>query len=167
MRLQMKALNKKSKSIIFLLVFFIPVIALSSISAKGLYERDFAVYEMSFVHAEYLDADGDGLEDDTRFSVYTYLNQEIFDGSLIRLDCNFEIILPSNKTFYYHGYIRLYSVSCTIQFDVYDTVSEPGWYTINFSSSVRLFNVKYTCFCTTIFDPPTGTEGGAGPTIGL
>jgi len=164
----MKALNKKSKSIIFLLVFLIPVIALSSISARGLYERDFSVYEMSFVHAEYLDADGDGFEDDTRFSVYTYFNPEFFDGSLIRLDCNFEIILPSNASFAFHGYIRLYSVSGTIQINAYNTVIEPGWYTINFSSSVKMYNIKYTCFCTIIFDPPTGHPvGGGTPTIGL
>ncbi|MHA1126015.1 MAG: hypothetical protein ACTSSB_07500 [Candidatus Heimdallarchaeota archaeon] len=164
----MKVLNKKSKSIIFLLVFLIPVIALSSISASGILERDFSVYEMSFVHAEYLDADGDGLEDDTRFSVYTYFNPEFFDGSIIRLDCNFEIILPSGITFYYHGFIRMNSVSCTIQIDAFNTVSEPGWYTINFSSYVKIYNVKFTCFCTTIFDPPTGhPEGGGTPTIGL
>jgi hypothetical protein len=164
----MKVLNKKSKSIIFLIVFLIPVIALSSISVRGLFERNFNVYEMSFVHAEYLDADGDGYEDDTRFSVYTYFNPEFFDGSLIRLDCNFEIILPSNKTFYFHGFIRMYSVSSTIQIDAYNTVTEPGWYTINFSSSVKIYNIKYTCFCSIIFDPPTGQgEGGGIPTIGL
>ena len=164
----MKVSNKKSKNIIFLLVFLIPVIAISSISTSGILERDFSVYEMSFVHAEYLDADGDGMEDDTRFSVFIYFNPEFFDGSLIRLDCNFEIILPSNKTFYFHGFIRMNSVSSTIQIDAYNTVTEPGWYTINFSSNVKIYNIKYTCFCTIIFDPPTGgDEGTGGPSIGF
>jgi len=99
--------------------------------------------------------------------VYVFFNPLYFDGSLIHLDCYFEIILPSNTTYAYKGYIRLPSESCIIQFDVYNTVTEPGWYTINFESSVKIKMIKYTCFCTTIFDPPTEAPGGGGPTIGF
>ena len=61
------------------------------------------------------------------------------------------------------------SIDCVIQFDVYNTVTEPGWYTINFHSSVRVYNLKYTCYCTTIFDPPETAkpEGGGAPGISL
>jgi len=164
----MKILNKKIKSIIFLVFIFIPILIFSSISVNGVTRSNNDVYEMTFIHAEYLDADGDGNEDDTRFIVDLYFNPNYFDGSVERLDCYFEIILPSGITFAYKGHIHLYSVSCMIQFDVFDTVSEPGWYTINFSSYIQIQMLKYTCFCTTIFDPPTGhPEGGGTPTIDL
>ncbi|HUT79941.1 MAG TPA: hypothetical protein VMZ29_01965 [Candidatus Bathyarchaeia archaeon] len=158
-------LDKKTISILLLILFtFLP---LSLTNTQGLQTRDVAVYEMSFIHAEYLDADLDGYEDDTRFSVYVYFNPDIFDESDIRLDCLFEIILPSNTTFTFKGYIRLNSVSCIIQFDVYNTVTEPGWYTINFYSYVKIQMYKFTSFCTIIFDPPTGIGGGGAPTLEL
>ncbi|MBY8993616.1 MAG: hypothetical protein KGD59_03630 [Candidatus Heimdallarchaeota archaeon] len=164
----MKIHNKKFLGIVFLVFFTLLILPTSILSIKGYSTRNPFVYEMSFIHAEYLDADIDGAEDDTRFSVNVYFNPEYFSGSQIRLDCLFEIILPSNSTFTFKGYIRFDSVSCVIQFDVYNTVTEPGWYTINFSSYVRIQNIKYTCFCSIIFDPPTGTgEGGGIPTIGL
>ncbi|MBN1329938.1 MAG: hypothetical protein JXA54_10740 [Candidatus Heimdallarchaeota archaeon] len=158
-------LDKKTVSIILVILFtFLPT---SLTNTQGLQTRDYTVYEMSFIHAEYLDADLDGYEDDTRFLVDIYLNPDIFDGSEIRLDCLFEIILPSNTTYTFKGYIRFNSVSCIIQFDVYNTVTEPGWYTINFYSYVKVQMTKYTSFCTTIFDPPTGIGGGGAPTVGL
>jgi hypothetical protein len=164
----MKFRNKKLLGIISLLFLTLIILPTTVTTIKGYNTRNLAVYEMSFIHAEYLDADLDGVEDDTRFSVDVYFNPEFFDGSLVKLDCLFEIILPSGLTYTFKGYIRLNSISCIIQFDVYNTVTEPGWYTINFYSSVRLFNIRYTCFCTTIFDPPTGTGEGAGsPSIGL
>ncbi|NHJ48998.1 MAG: hypothetical protein FK733_14525 [Asgard group archaeon] len=164
----MKITNKKILITFLLLIIAVPIISFSITNAQAYNTRDFGIYEMTFTHAEYLDADLDGSEDDTRFSVYVYFNPEFFDGSIVKLDCLFEIILPSGITHTFKGYIRLESRSCTIQFDVYNTVTEPGWYTINFYSSVRIFNLRYTCFCTTIFDPPTGTgEGGGTPTIGF
>ncbi len=165
----MKIRSKKFFGIVSLLFFTLLILPTTITTSKAYSIRNPAVYEMTFIHAEYLDADLDGLEDDTRFSVDVYFNKDYFDGSIIRLDCLFEIILPSELTYTFKGYIRLESTSCIIQFDVYNTVTESGWYTINFYSYVRIYNIKYTCFCTTIFDPPTGTgEGdGAGPTIGL
>ncbi len=158
-------LDRKIIGVILLVLFtFLPT---SLTNTQGLQTRDLAVYEMSFIHAEYLDADMDGYEDDTRFSVNVYFNPDIFDGSEIRLDCLFEIILPSNTTYTFKGYIRLDSVSCVILFDVYNTVTEPGWYTINFYSYVKIQSIKYTSFCTIIFDPPTGIGGGGAPTVGL
>ncbi|MHA1212013.1 MAG: hypothetical protein ACTSSH_06095 [Candidatus Heimdallarchaeota archaeon] len=165
----MKVINKRSLTITFLFLVTLFLLPVTIRTTSGLNERNPAVYEMTFLHAEYLDADMDGLEDDTRFSVLVFFNPEFFDGSVVKLDCLFEIILPSNATFTFKGYIRLESLDCIIQFDVYNTVTEPGWYTINFSSSVRLFNIRYTCYCTIIFDPPTGGgEGdGGGPEVFL
>lgn len=164
----MKVLSKKFLRIIFLVFFTLIILPTTYLTVKGLQMRNPSVYEMTFINAEYLDADLDGFEDDTRFSVSVYFNPEYFDGTAERLDCLFEIILPSGAIFTFKGYIRFESVSCIIQFDVYNTVTEPGWYTINFYSYVRIYNIKYTCFCTTIFDPPTGTpEGGGAPGIGL
>jgi hypothetical protein len=164
----MKIRNKKFLGIVFLLFFTLLILPTSILSIQGYTTRNLSVYEMSFIHAEYMDADLDGYEDDTRFSVDVYFNPEYFDGSLIKLECLFEIILPSEASFTFKGYIRLDSVSCVIQFDAYNTVTEPGWYTINFSSFVRLYNMRYTCYCSIIFDPPTGQgEGGGAPLIDL
>ena len=163
----MKKINKNLLKIIVPIIFTLLIAPTIALRTHAYDTRQPDVYDMAFIHAEYLDADDDGLEDDTRFSVDVFFNPLYFDGSEIRLDCYFEIILPSNTTFAYKGFIKLDSVSCVIQFDVYNTVTEPGWYTINFESSVRLQMLKYTCFCTTIFDPPDGTEGGGGPSIGL
>ncbi|NHK32554.1 MAG: hypothetical protein FK730_14470 [Asgard group archaeon] len=164
----MKLLNKKNLRIIFLLFFTLIILPTTYLTVNALQVRNPAVYEMSFIHAEYLDADLDGIEDDTRFSVFVYFDPDYFDGSIKKLDCLFEIIIPSGAMFTFKGYIRLETIDCIIQFDVYNTVSESGWYTINFYSYVRIYNIKYTCFCSTIFDPPTGTpEGGGAPGISL
>ncbi len=163
----MKKTNKNFLKITILLFFTLIIVPTTVLQIHAYDTRIPDVYDMSFIHAEYLDADEDGSEDDTRFLVYVFFNPLYFDGSLIHLDCYFEIILPSNTTYAYKGYIRLPSESCIIQFDVYNTVTEPGWYTINFESSVKIKMIKYTCFCTTIFDPPTEAPGGGGPTIGF
>ncbi|MHA1461927.1 MAG: hypothetical protein ACTSQ0_02545 [Candidatus Heimdallarchaeota archaeon] len=161
----MKKTNKNFLKIAILLLFTLIIVPATVLQTHAYDTRIPDVYNMSFIHAEYLDADEDGVEDDTRFLVDVYFNPLYFDGSLIRLDCYFEIILPSGITFAYRGFIKLASDSCIIQFDVYNTVTEPGWYTINFDSSVKIQMIKYTCFCTTIFDPPTEAPGGGGPTI--
>ncbi len=163
----MKKTNKNFLKIVILLLFILIIVPTTVLRLQAYDTRIPEVYNMSFIHAEYLDADKDHYEDDTRFLVEVYFNTLYFDGSLIRLDCYFEIILPSGITFAYKGFIKLASKSCVIQFDVYNTVTEPGWYTINFESSVKIQMIKYTCFCTTIFDPPTGTGGGGGPTIDI
>ncbi|NHJ85560.1 MAG: hypothetical protein FK734_08865 [Asgard group archaeon] len=165
----MKILNKKYLTLGSLLFLSLILLPTSIINTNGiLEERNPAVYEMSFIHAEYMDADLDGYEDDTRFSVFVDFNTEFFDTTSLRIDCLFEIILPSETTYTFKGYIRLEPIDCVIRFDVYNTVTESGWYTINFYSSVKLYNVKYTCFCTIIFDPPTGTgEGGGTSSIDL
>ena len=163
----MKKTNKNFLKIAILLLFTLIIVPATVLQTHAYDTRIPDVYNMSFIHAEYLDADEDGIEDDTRFLVDVHFNPLYFDGSLIRLDCYFEIILPSNTTFAYRGFIKLASDSCIIQFDVYNTVTEPGWYTINFDSSVKIQMIKYTCFCTTIFDPPTETPAGGGPTIGF
>jgi len=164
----MKFRSKKFLGIVFILFLILLILPITVTTIKGYSTRNPAVYEMTFIHAEYLDADLDGVEDDTRFSVDVYFSPDYFDGSFVRLDCLFEIILPSGLTYTFKGYLRLDSLSCVIQFNAYNTVTEPGWYTINFNSYVRIYNIKYTSFCTIIFDPPTGTgEGGGVPTIGL
>lgn len=163
----MKKTNKNFLKIVILLLFTLIIVPTTVLRIQAYDTRIPEVYNMSFIHAEYLDADKDHYEDDTRFLVEVYFNSLYFDGSLIRLDCYFEIILPSGITFAYKGFIKLAAKSCVIQFDVYNTVTEPGWYTINFESSVKIQMIKYTCFCTTIFDPPTGTGGGGGPTIDI
>lgn len=143
------------------------MISTTNISAFLIIDDD-SIYNMEFISAEYLDADSDGHSDDTRFLVDVYFNPAVFDGSYVKLDCDFEIILPSNTTYYYTGFIRLQSVSCQIQFDCYDTVTESGWYTINFDSFVRLKKNVYHSFCSIVFDPPTGHgEGGGSPSIDI
>jgi hypothetical protein len=138
------------------------------ISSRTFVREDSSTYSMEFISAEYLDADNDGNADDTRFFVDVFFSENIFDGSRVKLDCDFEIILPSNTTYYYTGFIHLGATSCVIQFDCYDTVTEPGWYTINFHSSVRQRMNVYYSFCTIIFDPPTGHgEGGGSPSISI
>lgn len=163
----MKKANKNTLKIVILLLFTLIIVPTTVLRIQAYDTRVPDVYDMSFIHAEYLDANEDGSEDDTRFLVDVHFNPLYFDGSLIRLECYFEIILPSGITFAYKGFIKLASESCIIQFDVFNTVTEPGWYTINFDSSVRIQVFRYNCFCTTIFDPPTGTGGGAEPTIDI
>lgn len=119
-------------------------------------------YQMQFLSAEYLDADADGLEDDTRFSVQLTFDPNLFDGRTIKLSCYFEIITPSNTIYDYTGFIIMYCEDSIFIFDVFNTVTEPGWYTINFSSSFQYKGSIYSSFCTTIFDPPTGGEEGTG-----
>ena len=152
-------------------IVLLPLISLpifSSVASNSALESNDFVFELSFISAEYLDADRDGFEDDTRFYVDVFFNPEYFDGSLTKMDCEFEIILPSETTFSYFGFIKLYSKDCIIQFDVYNTVTEPGWYTINFDAFVKIRMTKYHSFDTIIFDPPTGTgEGGGSPSFGL
>lgn len=128
-----------------------------------------SVYSMEFIDAYYLDADNDGYADDTRFYVLCYFCQDVFVGRLSKVNCEFEIILPSGTTYSYKGFMLIYSKpKVIVQFDVYNTISESGWYTINFYSTVQVKNILYDCFCSTTFDPPTGHgEGGGTPTISL
>ena len=165
-----KKMGLKSRQLKISLLIIISILCLSFITqsthSKSYVKTTSIGYSMEFIGAEYLDADEDGLEDDTRFFVSLYFDPTIFDDKLIKLCCFFEIITPSGIEFEYTGFIILQSVSCTIRFDVYDTVIEPGWYTINFNSTFQDKGLIYSSFCTTIFDPPTERPGGA-PTIGL
>ncbi|HUU79737.1 MAG TPA: hypothetical protein VMX55_15465 [candidate division Zixibacteria bacterium] len=161
-------LNKKWLKCVILLSISLMSLPILSTTALNALEYNESVFEISFISAEYLDADLDGFEDDTRFFVDVDFNPSYFDGTLLRMDADFEIILPSGTTFAFIGFIRLESRDCIIQFDVYNTVTEPGWYTINFNAYVKIRMTKYHSFDTIIFDPPTGTgEGGGSPTIGL
>jgi hypothetical protein len=164
----MRQQSRKIKIGIFICLFLISVFSSSfTIQAMPRTLTDSQVYSMEFLSAEYLDADEDGSADDTRFFVDIYFGP-IFDGRNIKLNCLFDIILPSGKTLSYSGFIILSPVSCVIQFDVFDTVTEPGWYTINFHSNIQYRGYSYHSFCSTIFDPPTGHgEGGGTPTIGI
>ena len=69
----MKMRSKKFLGIVFLLFFTLLILPTSILSIQGYATRNPSVYEMSFIHAEYLDADFDGHEDDPRrgqFGVY-------------------------------------------------------------------------------------------------
>jgi len=167
--------RSKAVTLVFLLILLTGTILLTANSpfasskAQLCSKTDHKVYSMEFISAEYLDADNDGLSDDTRFFVKCHFSQDVFSGKTTKINCFFEIILPSGYTYEYEGFMLLNSYPIVIvQFDVYNTVSECGWYTINFYSTVQVKNSVYVCFCTTTFDPPTGHgEGGGTPTIEL
>ncbi|MBD3193076.1 MAG: hypothetical protein GF308_20735 [Candidatus Heimdallarchaeota archaeon] len=162
----MRKLSKKTIVCFLFLVFSILSLTYSAAQGKVFVVDDESIFKVSFISAEYLDADGDGHSDDTRFDVEVYYNPEVFDGSRIKMDCYFDIILPSNTTYSYFGFVQMYSITSIVRFDVYDTVTESGWYTINFDAYVKVKMLSYHSFCTTIFDPPTGHgEGGGTPTM--
>ncbi|MFW9922988.1 MAG: hypothetical protein ACFFDW_06830 [Candidatus Thorarchaeota archaeon] len=160
----------KSREITISLLIIISILTFSfsiqSVQASNFTRATSLAYSMEFISAEYLDADMDGYEDDTRFFVDVYYDPLFFDSRTIKLYCYIEIITPSGLNYNYSGFIIMESICCIIRFDVFNTISEPGWYTINFTSSFQDRGVIYSDFCTTIFDPPTGNPGGA-PTISL
>ena len=159
-----------------LLMFVLCVTALSIqstvfASAAGPWaDDDVTVYEyvatdfLQVTFGNYLDLDGDGLEDDiiNEFTIFTPTGAIAYDVSI---DYKFYLTLPSGKTFWLN-YRMLVDIDHELPVDVYwfNVVEESGDY--KFTCDARIvgtdvngvrFNVRV--IQSIIFDPPKVVDG--------
>ena len=156
----MKPISKRLLTILLALMvlsFFV-----GEVQAAGYEDEDDSLI-VSIESADYLDLDGDLLEDDiiTEFTISVPIGDWEFDRTYVYC----EIILPSG--IYFNCILLVIGTysSFTLTLGWYNTALESGWYTFNLFAWGRGDDAPEMRTDSLVFDPPTDGLPALPPSI--